>query len=190
MKKAIMIDLETCDVSPNPAILSIGAVVIDMTNNVVTDSSFYETISLTSMSGFNFTIGASTIQWWMQQDDDARAVFNDEGRRHIKDALARFVVYVNQHFGNIDDVEIWGNGAAADNVWLKQAFENVGYDVPWKHWGDRCYRTVRAIYNEHYPDTPLPKNKATKHHALEDAKYQAHCLTIMRNRLGLWRVTE
>jgi exodeoxyribonuclease VIII len=45
---------------------------------------------------------------------------------------------------------------------------------PWRHWNDRCYRTVKSLY----PDVKLER-VGTHHNAVDDAESQARHLIAM-----------
>lgn len=73
-----------------------------------------------------------------------------------------------------DEIRVWGNGAAFDNVILASAYRRVTAGTPWQYWNDRCYRTVKALH----PDVPMQRT-GDHHNALDDAISQAHQLIAM-----------
>jgi exodeoxyribonuclease VIII len=78
----VMVDLETMGTSHTAPIIAIGAVVFG--NNATHDNEeFYETISLQSAVDSGAVIQPSTVLWWMQQSDEARAEFQREGLRVV-----------------------------------------------------------------------------------------------------------
>lgn len=176
IKKAcdIMLDLETMGTGPNAAIVAIGAVVFD-TDILAVTSRFYRIVDLESAMSTGGEVDADTVLWWMQQSDEARSMFdssNDGVPLFI--ALTDFSTWVKEH-GDPSTVRVWGNGAAFDNVILSSAYRRIaGLDQPWKHWNDRCYRTIKSLH----PDVKL-KRVGTHHNAVDDAESQAwHLLTI------------
>mgnify|MGYP006408929027 CR=1 FL=1 len=66
----IMIDLETMGTRPDAPIISIGAVAFDANGPL---DSFYAGVNLGSSVNSGAKIDASTVLWWMQQSDEARA---------------------------------------------------------------------------------------------------------------------
>jgi len=167
--KHIMLDLETMSTSSNAAIVAIGAVEFD--GNKLGEE-FYARVSLDSSMQLGGEVSASTILWWTQQDEAARAEFR-EAKSHIRHALEDFEAFLHG-VRDQDEVAMWGNGAAFDNVILANAYRRAGWNVPWAFWNDRCYRTLKAAYS-----VELPPREGTHHHALSDAKYQAQCANIL-----------
>ena len=165
----IMLDLETMGNSSNAAIVAIGAVKFDVANGI-TDT-FYLKVDLESAVALGGKMDPSTVIWWLGQNAEARKEMQNGGLR-IMQALVQFSDWV----GDEHQARVWGNGAAFDNVILTSAYKNAGFAAPWRHWNDRCYRTIKAMY----PDVPkvLP---TVAHHALADAEAQArHLIAIAK----------
>ena len=159
----IMIDLETMGNGPTAAIIAIGAVEFSLETKTL-GREFYEIVDLESAMKAGGTVDASTILWWMQQSDEARAAFRRPGM-HIAEALGMFRVWLlDSRF----DGNVWGNGAAFDNVVLRSAYVRLGLTQPWSFRNDRCFRTVKALY----PQIDW-SYQGTAHNALDDAKSQA-----------------
>ena len=155
----IMLDLETMGTESNAAIIAIGAVRFNEIS--IAQDRFYRVIDLESSMGAGLVTDASTIMWWMKQDDAARKEFFNGGVS-LPQALIDFSHWL------CPDPIIWGNGATADNVWLSNAYKACDIEKPWKYWADRCYRTIAA----RYPD--IPKERiGTYHKAVDDAETQA-----------------
>jgi len=156
----IMVDLETMNSTPDSAITSIGAVKFNLDKGLITDD-FYVRVKLQSCLDVGLTIGADTIQWWLKQSEEARMEIAKPGDYRIEEALEQLKKWMG------DYPVVWGNGAAFDNVILKNAYKAVGEEAPWPYWNDRCFRTLKAL---------LPKIKFERkgaHIAVEDARYQA-----------------
>lgn len=167
----IMLDLETMGNSPNAAIIAIGAVEFDDSG---IGEKFYSVISLESSVASGGIMDASTVIWWMGQSDQARGEFYAKGDS-IAVALQSFSGWMEKR-GNIDDLKIWGNGAAFDNVILSSAYRRNQTKQPWMFWNDRCYRTIKALN----PSVEF-KRVGTHHNALSDAESQAlHLLDIFK----------
>jgi len=165
MTQHIMIDLETMSLAPNAALVSIGAV--RMTPCGVADGTFYCSIDLRSSQAVGLHIDAGTVMWWMQQSDRARGALTTQ-LHTLTLALTDFSDWVEAQEPH-DEVRLWGNGAASDNVWLAEAYRAVGLPRPWTHKGDRCYRTFRAFHRDVEDPPPNP----VEHDALQDALWQA-----------------
>lgn len=165
----IMLDIETMGVSFDSAILSIGAVAFDTELR----EEFYTTVDLSSSMNLGLKVDASTINWWLNQSDQARSAITKANAETLPDALLKFARFLAEY----QTVLVWGNGATFDNVVLSNAYAACKIPRPWSYRNDRCYRTLASLtpdVTKHKPDIP--------HHALYDAKAQAiHCLDLLRN---------
>lgn len=174
--KHIMLDLETMGTSPNAAIIAIGAVAFD---NQKIYSEFYKAIDLESSMSKGGITDSDTILWWLQQNNEAREVFKRKGLPECEVLLA-FTEWLNEIDSERNNILMWGNGAAFDNVILAQAFMRNGMKIPWSYWNDRCYRTIKTLR----PDVKFA-HRGIKHNALEDATSQAqHLIRLLRALYG------
>lgn len=169
----VMLDLETMALAPNAAIVAIGAVQMDEQGREL--SSYYCSVSLESSVMAGLTMDPGTVMWWMSQADNARQRLT-ENSKHLNVALQGFANWIPK-----DLVGFWGNGAAADNVWLAEAYRATGLCRPWNHKQDRCYRTFRAMHRD---VGDLPENEAA-HDALADAQWQADFMRRVCEQKGL-----
>lgn len=161
----VMVDIETLGTRPGDCILSIGAVVFDPTRTEGDfESVFYETINMQESWCAGFTSTKSTVEWWAKQSPQARAAAF-AGEATPKNALQAFANWVPK------DSMVWGNGANFDNTLLSAAFRLCNVRQPWEFWNDRCYRTMKAQYQ----DVPVQR-VGVYHNALDDAKTQARHL--------------
>ena len=163
-----MVDLETLDTAPTSHILSIGAVMFDRDKIV---DEFYEIITIDELMMKNFTISASTLNWWIKQDEAIKEF--GKGTNSIQDVLKNFSAWFTLYRGK----ELWGNGATFDNVILGNAYKVLGLKQPWSYKYDRCYRTIAGLY--HKIDKTF---EGMRHNALADARFQAEYL-IELNKL-------
>lgn len=162
--KDIMLDIETMGTSTSAAIMSIGACYFDPLTGKIGET-FHEQIDIST----NGKIDASTVIWWMKQDDDARSKFYDNGKAdNIKDVLFDFTTFVKKNS------KIWGNGIAFDNVIIRNAYDALKSQAPWAFYNDRDVRTMvdlgQAIGIDPKRDFPF---EGVKHDALADAIHQA-----------------
>lgn len=170
----LMIDIETMGNTPGAAILSTGAVFI---KDGKLAEEFYQHIDLQSCLENGLKMDGGTVQWWMKQSDEARESITRETGDNIIAVLANFYGWVTQNVQGAE-VQVWGNAATFDVVLMEEAFRRVGYDIPWKFWGHRCYRTLKNLF----PGVPKPDFIGIKHHALDDAKFQAlHLINILEH---------
>ncbi|MEN6621457.1 MAG: 3'-5' exonuclease [Smithella sp.] len=177
----LMLDLETLGSNSNAAILSIGAVAFNpRVKNTYEDLNqnpyiFYRTICIESAMRYG-RADASTIQWWMNQSDNAKkAAFN--GSYELPQALDDFAEFCKK----MEITRIWGNGATFDNVIIRNAWDRVSQlkqvapEFPIPFWGDECYRTIKELV----PQVKIVRY-GTYHNALDDAISQAlHLQQVM-----------
>lgn len=156
----VMLDLETMSARSNAAIVAIGAVKFDAVSGIT--STFYENIDLSSCLAKGLHVDGNTVMWWMKQSDEARFQLTQDAKP-LRDTLKRFLTWLGK-----DNLQIWGNGAAFDNVVLKNAYGAFNMHEPWAYISDRCFRTIKSSY----PTLDL-KFEGIKHNACDDAKHQA-----------------
>lgn len=162
-----VIDLETMGKGPLAPIVAIGAVCV--AKGAVVDE-FYIRISLESSLAFGLEPDASTIQWWLQQSDEARREIDGrEPSAPLSPTLIDLRNWMLEH-ATEEEAHVWGNGSSFDNVILRSSLETCGIELPWQFRHDRDLRTLLALY-------PKAKNvgdfEGTKHHALHDARHEA-----------------
>ena len=180
----VMIDIETMGASVNSALVSVAAVFFDPdTGNL--GQEFYQPIKLASSQYYGFEVEASTVEWWLQQSEEAVAVLKDENRIGLKPALEALSQFIMLHRDD-ENVHVWGNGPAFDNAILSNAFSKLYVKKPWKYSKDRCVRTFSDIAVVHggksLKDTPF---EGTAHNALDDAKHQARFIAGVYVRMGM-----
>lgn len=167
-----MLDLETLGLDASCKILSIGAVEFDpYAKEFTINSGVYFVCSLEDQT--NRTTNAKTLAWWEQQSAEARAVFNDPNKQLLRLELTQFAAWL----GKPD--ELWSMGADFDIAILAHAYTyNAEIDILWKHGVQRCFRTLKNLYQSIASPVAV-----VKHNALEDAKTQAEwCWRIMQER--------
>lgn len=164
-----MIDLETLGSKAGCAIVSIGACVF---SSAGIGNTFYAVVDQEANVG---DISPSTVKWWMQQSDEARAVFAAPDTKHIAQALTEFGAFWAENEGEF----VWGHGAGFDAPILEEACSALGYRAPFKFWNSRCTRTIYDIAGVK-PD----RTAGTHHNALDDAVAQAHAVIKAYEILG------
>lgn len=154
----VMIDLETLGTEPGAAILSIGAVRFSLDG---LEDTLYHSIDLESCQDAGLSIDAGTLDWWLDQDEEAReAAFS--GDITLEDALEDFADW----YGDAD--EIWAFSPSFDCEILGAAYEAIGEAEPWSYRDERCARTLAAL-----PIAADVDRVGTEHDALDDAQNQA-----------------
>ena len=180
---SIMLDLETMGSGPTAAIVAIGAVAFDPEDGEL-GAPFYAVVNLENAVLNGGVMDASTVLWWLQQSDAARAPFmqSDQSKTFgLHDVLLQFGRWLSECTTCADgEAKVWGNGSDFDNVILASAYRAVGLPVPWKFYHSRCYRTLKSLL----PETKLLRT-GTHHNALDDAVTQANHLLLIWEKLGL-----
>lgn len=174
----VMIDLETAGLSPNAPIAAIGAVRFNPEGGptVGPNPEFYVAVNLIGQAPPD----ASTMYWWMEQSDEARAAFC-EGKNGMPlgKALYRLHQWLTGDAGHlfepgpIFEGEVWVRGDR-DSVWLDEAYRRVGEPLPYKYSQVRDQRTLVKFAESR--GLEMPVNEGVGHNALADAQYQVACL--------------
>lgn len=165
----VMVDLETMGRRSNAVICSIGAVKFMLDGTII--DKFYCTVDAKDCKSYGLTTDVSTLNWWKKQPKETLALLLKDNLS-LKDALTKFSMW----YGN-KSLPTWGNGVAFDNVILENAYEAASMQRPWKHWEDRCYRTMKNIII-----VDPPEREGTHHNALDDALFQAkHLVKIFQS---------
>ncbi|HCJ6282047.1 TPA: 3'-5' exoribonuclease [Enterobacter hormaechei] len=177
----LMIDLETMGNGPYAPIVSIGAVFFDP-NTGKTSDDFLVNVSLESTMRYRARPDASTILWWMEQDEAARRTLTND-TQELTLALSWLSEFVAKH-ANPRFVQVWGNGASFDCVILRNNYTLTGLEAPWQWWNDRDVRTVvemgKAIGIDPKRDMPF---EGTRHSALDDAIHQVKYVSAIWQKL-------
>lgn len=169
-----MLDLETMGNESFSSIISIGAVEFDIENGK-TGKEFYTNVDLQSCIDLGLIMNASTVMWWMQQNEKARKDLTERTSLPIIEALKDFANFCNK------DYQIWGNSARFDCGILQNAYNKAGISIPWDFRKERCVRTLVSF-------APEIKNqiefKGIRHNSIDDCKYQIEYCSIIWNKLN------
>ena len=179
MTKEVMIDLETMGNGSNAPIVSIGAVVFDPATGEL-GAEFEAVVNLNS-SAYYGEMDASTVQWWLQQSDEARSIFKKETPKlPLKNVLESFNQWLGEQ-GMPKELYLWGNGSGFDNVILANAYKACRIKPNFVHWNDSDVRTMVKVGKEILGIDP--KNNMVRqgvhHSALDDAKFQAQYVSAI-----------
>lgn len=178
--KHLMVDQETMSNKGNAAIVSIGAVAFEPSTGEV-GPTFYSVVDLTSCEHAGLHIDADTVLWWMQKSSEARSAIIADGV-NLRKALHNLNCFSEDKLS--EDIQVWGNGVDFDNVILRNAYNAVGLEPFWKHWNNRCVRTIVELGRNAGID---PKKTldfvGEPHNALDDAIHQAKYVSIIHQHL-------
>lgn len=165
----IMIDLETLGTKPGSAIVALAAVTSH-------GGEFYRVVVVESCVKAGLTIDPSTVQWWLQQNDQARSIFRESTTKEpLADVLQQFCDGVSEMRQQDKDLRFWGNSAAFDLGLLGDAYDAAGIARPWKFWEECCYRTLKNLRRDVKPTA----FDGTQHNALHDARHQMKHLSLL-----------
>lgn len=173
-----MTDLETFSTAPNAVILQLAAVQFDPFSDRI-GPVFNVPIDPQSCQDAGLHMDLNNVLWWMNQSDEARkrVAFVTRKREDLKTALKDFAHWLPK------DTKIWGNGAAFDLPILESAYRACKMSTPFKHWNERCYRTMKSLA----PHVKMER-VGVHHDALDDAVSQAKHLQTIIKALGLKNV--
>jgi hypothetical protein len=175
----LMLDLETMGNRCGCAIVSIGAVEFDIETGE-TGREFYERIDLQSCLDRGLFVNASTVYWWIQQNEEARKEICKEGI-DISTAIAKLgtLMFEIGNFGE-KNFQLWGNGASFDISILESAIYACGYpQIPWDFRKERDVRTILSINPARKDKIPFTE---TRHNPINDCKHQiAYICSIWKN---------
>lgn len=165
----LMLDIETMGTESFSSILSIGALEFDIETGK-TGKEFYVNVDLQSCMDLELTVDASTIMWWLNQNEQARKDLTERTSVPIRQALLEFANFCNK------DYYIWGNSPRFDCGILQNAYDKAGIPIPWDFRKERCVRTLVSF-------NPEIKNNyqfvGAAHNALSDCYNQVgYCSAI------------
>ena len=172
----MMIDLETLSTRASAVVVSLGAIVFNMRDEITNTqviSTYYEEFAIQEQIDKGCKVDESTIRWWMEKDIVVRKIMTDNGYRRcdVKNGLARFSVWVERF--NSEVKRIWSHGEAFDLAILPELYAQ--YNVPCRL-DHRKFRDTKTLFDwgkkEEYEKLLRPKGE-TEHHALRDAINQA-----------------
>ena len=172
-----MVDIETMDIIPTAAIVSIGAVHFDVagqgSHESMLEDSFNVNISLESNEKFGRTMSASTIEWWLKQSKDAQKSLFRDPLMPLNTALIKYRMWLESKTAD----RYYANDPDFDIVILNNGLKSIGDSSPFAY---HQHRSVRTTIELAYPDDPMPNVEAgTAHDARDDAIKQAimvqHC---------------
>lgn len=183
----IMLDVETLSTANNPVLTQLSAVSfrledgkpLDEFNKFINPQSCVR-LGLTCSDGY---IGLNkpecTMDFWLKQPDEVfkkvilKAFLEGEELPAVLDAFTAWVK-ATMIKNNCTHVKVYGNGPAADCVWVRSAYEACQQNPPWQYWDDACVRTYvdqeERIYGVSTKRSMVFKGE--KHNAIDDCKHQ------------------
>lgn len=139
----VMVDIESGGLSPNGALLTIGAVAFDPKEKTV-GQAFYKTIDPTSAVINGGELHAKTVQWWMTQPGETRwEVWNSNISFGIETSLSLFNIFLDEVAP--EELYIWANAPQFDLVIIRSAMERLKIQPKWKYYEEMDMRTIRVL---------------------------------------------
>ena len=162
----LMLDLETGNVTPDAAILSIGAVLFDPLSDELGESMLCA-IPPEDNDTHGRTWSGSTIQFWTN-NPQALAELGNQDQLSLRQAALKLHSLITRN----KPTHIWAKSPAFDCRIIRHLYESIGLYLP-VHWSrERCVRTIEMVL----PKSLHPVREGTYHNALDDAKHQARTI--------------
>lgn len=138
----VMIDIETLDTTQTAVVLSIAAVAFELTpEGPHFDESGLWLLSLNEQLAAGRTISESTLQFWRDQSDDARAHWRDGIPQKVDLVLDKLSSYITSR----DVKNIWANGITFDIGIVESLYREQGIKLPWRYSAARDSRTLTRV---------------------------------------------
>lgn len=178
----ISIDIETLGRRYDAPVISIGAVPFDWKTGKLAPNQFYKEINIDSAIRAG-RVDGSTLQWWMNQGDKARRIFDKQTEHKV--SLATALDELTRYMRQFPGARPWGNGATFDITILEYAYANggVGLQPAWHFMEIRDMRTIVEAADFDKTSWPFPRD-AVAHNALSDAVYQATVIAACRQKIA------
>lgn len=171
----IMLDLETFGTRPGSVIRSIGAAVF-APRGIGWGATFYQNIDKESCTAVGLTVDPRTEEWWSKQSQAAKNDLLVDPKHLI------VVANLFSQWCIANQVEkVWCHGATFDVVLWAAAVAVIGQDVPWKY---NNVRDTRTLYELTGFDVKTVPKIGNAHNALDDCKFQVHCVQGAIRRLA------
>lgn len=186
----LSVDLET-PVTSGPGIFSAGFVPFDeLTGIIYDDCALYIRCRTAEVLDAGHVNG-STLLWWLEQRDEARAELyrNQENAMPYASAVGHMLAYIREirdtmfnpkkamlmPLGNSNRFDLGILEATALDLGLVPKSERGEKQLPWAYWNELDLRTreydCRMFAGKNVRD--MVERKGTHHNAVDDAIYQA-----------------
>lgn len=168
--KDVMIDFETLGNGPDSCIIQVGAVYFDKLTGELGES-FQVNIDAQSSVKAGGAMDASTVEWWLQQSEEARKSILAQPREDIVVVMQK----LNEFLSKAD--RIWSH-ATFDFVLLTNTLKKLGIKPSFSYKAGMDLRTLVYVANTSVSDFP---REGTHHNGLDDAKHQVKYATAALN---------
>jgi exodeoxyribonuclease VIII len=162
--KHAMVDLETLGTTVDSVFLSVAAIQFDFNTGEKGDI-FNMNIKLDDALKHGRKVQADTVHWWLtQQPATMQKMF--ERSQPLACVLGALKNFIESN----GIVYTWGNPASFDLGMLIHAYNQLGIEAPWKYYNERCYRTMKSLFE--LPMERLDVGNSEAHNPMADCNYQ------------------
>lgn len=169
----LMIDLETLSTAQNSCIFDIGLCFFNALNPDRSDMHVDHFL----VSPDNGHISAATVDWWMEQEPEARERLKAAVRtgRNMGDALSWLYGQITKYGVGTDVIRVWGHGPCFDITILEYHIGESAYLPMWSYRNIRDTRTLNMLVDGRCgkPEDYVGRLGGTFHKAEHDAQAQA-----------------
>lgn len=181
----IMWDIESLDLVPKAVATQLAFIAYDLDDPETILREVEEYLPIQPQLTLNRTISASTLLWWMKQDDASRSRMQQSDGDDF-DELSALVQSVNRKLAQViaeaDEYEIWARGPQFDLVVVESLLGDLGQKAPWKYDKVMDLRTTMRLAGIRSADVPM-RPGLVAHHALSDCRYQIDCYVESMRRI-------
>jgi hypothetical protein len=163
-----MLDIETLGTSSNALVISISAVIFDMSSKEVGEK-FEIGLNQEQQLTNGAIIDEETVEWWDKQSDEAKEMLERLEKIDITEALNKFNSWVKANFSAPSKIKLWGNGATFDNVIVENLYKrhDIKFAIPYY-----AHKDVRTLAYAAKINTFKYKFEGVKHNGIDDCLHQ------------------
>lgn len=193
----VILDLETCSLAANAAVLQVAAVVAEryaekprsvFPKDIIP---FDAKVDLRSCAMEGFDFDNDTLKWWAEKPKALRDAMAAGDCYPIDEVFQQFAAWVEEvkQTTESDDIILWAQGSDMDIAILRHVCRHFALPLPCKYWNFRDARTfiIETVNALHFPSSnagleehkrvydvllPLPEDMqpgTSEHDALYDA---------------------
>ena len=179
MEMHIMLDMETCALEENAAILSIALMPFSMDGSAVPEPLYLVVDTMSCfMAGMAMT---SSQEWWVKQEAAAKA----ELLRAEKVSIAEVFREIDGYLSALAEeytLVIWSRGINFDLPKFEYCYRRfVEKPLPYNYWSVADVRTALRMAGINHHDFAF---EGTRHNALDDCRHQIKMIQAAKQLIG------
>lgn len=176
----LMIDLESLGTKSGSVITQIGAVQFDIETGE-RGAIFKQNVSIDSCLKVGLKVQQSTIEFWLQQSDEARlGMIKDT--KPLGEVLYEFQAFIQSL--QPSELYLWGNSARFDLGVLENAYTALNKSTPWLFRNERDVRTIVGLAPWIKDQFIKRGNMGILHDAVDDCIFQIEYVVATYNYLN------